>query len=167
MIPINNNYLSVNAKDIVDKHDHLGSMYKWNNEENQKRMTTQQLVLHLDPIHHGMRKVPSSIKLMSIHKDKWLAYIVMPIHDVYSLPRVMLQCLHQEIYMTPNNIGYKHIHGAIEYRMRLYFLTNMKIDTNKLNNTLYVCYNILDTICMLQYNVFGHQTMILSISNSH
>ena len=75
----------------------------------------------MDPIHHGMSKVPSSIKLMSIHKDKWFGYIVMPIHNVYSLPRVMLQCLHQDIYMIPNNIGYNHIHGAREYRMRLYF----------------------------------------------
>ena len=33
----------------------------------------------------------------------------------------MLQCLHWEIYMIPNNIEYKHIHGAIEYRLRMYF----------------------------------------------
>ena len=121
----------------------------------------------MDPIHHGMRKVPSSIKLMSIHKDKWLGYVVIPIHNVYSLPSMMFQCLHWEIYMIPNNIGYKHIHGAIEYRTRLSLLTNMKIDTNKLTNTLYVCYNILDTICMLQYCVFGHQKVIMGISNSH
>ena len=38
MIPINNNYLSVDAKDIVDKHDHPRAMYKWSNKENQKRM---------------------------------------------------------------------------------------------------------------------------------
>ena len=91
----------------------------------------------------------------------------MPINNVYSLPRVMLQCLHWEIYMIPKNIGYKHIHGAIKYRMKLYFLTNMKIDTNKLTNTLSVCYNILDTICMLQNSVFGHNKVILGISNSH
>ena len=75
----------------------------------------------MDPIHHGMRKVPSSIELMSIHNYKWLGYIVMSIHNVYSLPRVMLECLHWEIYMIPNKIGYKHIHGAIEYRMRFPF----------------------------------------------
>ena len=34
--PINNNYLSVDAKDI--KHDHPRSMYKWNNKENKKRI---------------------------------------------------------------------------------------------------------------------------------
>ena len=121
MRPINNNYLSVDSKDIVDKHDHPRAMYKWSNKENQKRMINPILVLHMDPIHHGMRKVPSSIKLMSIHKDKWLGYIVMPIHNVYSLFRVVLQCLHWEIYMIPNNIGYKHIHGVIEYRMRMSF----------------------------------------------
>ena len=38
MRPINNNYLSVDAKDIVDKHDLPRSMYKWSNKENQKRM---------------------------------------------------------------------------------------------------------------------------------
>ena len=38
MRPINNNYLSVNAKDIVDKHDHPRAMHKWSNKENQKRM---------------------------------------------------------------------------------------------------------------------------------
>ena len=114
-----------------------------------------------------MSKVTSSIKIMSIHKDKWLGYIVMPIHNGDLLPRVMLQCLHWEIYMIPNIIGYKHIHGAIEYRTRLSFLTNMKIDTNKLTNTLSLCYNILDTICMLQYSVFGHQKVILGTSNSH
>ena len=124
-------------------------------------------MLHMDPIHHGMRKVPSSIKIMSIHKEKCLGYIVMPIDNVYSLPKVMLQCLRWEIYMIPNNIGYKHIHGAIEYRMRLSFLTNIKIDMNNLTNTLSVGYNILDTICMLQSSVFGHQKMIMAISNSH
>ena len=34
MRPLNNNYLSVDAKDIVDKHDHPRSIYK----ENQNRM---------------------------------------------------------------------------------------------------------------------------------
>ena len=29
MKPINNNYLSVDANDIVDKHDHPRAMYKW------------------------------------------------------------------------------------------------------------------------------------------
>ena len=38
MRPINNNYLSVDAKDIVDKHDHPRAMYKWRNKENQKGM---------------------------------------------------------------------------------------------------------------------------------
>ena len=38
MRPINNNYLSVYAKDIVDKHDHPRAMYKWSNKENQMRM---------------------------------------------------------------------------------------------------------------------------------
>ena len=28
----------MDAKDIVDKHDHPRSMYKWSNKENQKRM---------------------------------------------------------------------------------------------------------------------------------
>ena len=37
MRPINNNYLSVDAKE-VDKHDHHRAMYKWSNKENQKRM---------------------------------------------------------------------------------------------------------------------------------
>ena len=69
--------------------------------------------------------------------------------------------------MIDNSIRYKHIHGDIEYRMRLSLLTNMKIDTNKLTNTLSVCYNILDTICMLQYSMFGHQKVILGILNSH
>ena len=114
-----------------------------------------------------MSKVPSSIKLMSIHKEKWLGYIVMLIHNVYLLLGVMLQCLQWEIYMIPNNIGYKHIHGAIEYRMRFSWLTNMKIDMNNLTNTLSVCYNILDTICMLEDTVFGHQKVIMGISNSH
>ena len=36
MRPINNN--SVDAKDIVDKHDHPRAMYKRRNKENQKRM---------------------------------------------------------------------------------------------------------------------------------
>ena len=75
----------------------------------------------MDPIHHGKSKVPSSMKLMNIHKEKWLGYIVILIHNVYSLPRAMLQCLGRDIYMIPNSIGYKHIHGAIEYRMRLSF----------------------------------------------
>ena len=92
---------------------------------------------------------------------------MIPIHNVYLLPRVMLQFLHREIYLIPNNIGYKHIHGAIEYRMRFSFLTNMKIDMNKLTNTLFVCYNILETIYMLQYSVFGHKKVILGISNIH
>ena len=38
MRPINNNDLSVDSKDIVDKHDHPRAMYKWRNKENQKRM---------------------------------------------------------------------------------------------------------------------------------
>ena len=38
MRPIKNNYISVDSKDIVDKHDHPRSIYKWNNKENQKRM---------------------------------------------------------------------------------------------------------------------------------
>ena len=38
MRPINNSYLSVDAKDIVDKHDHPRAMYEWSNKENQKRM---------------------------------------------------------------------------------------------------------------------------------
>ena len=80
---VNNNYLSVDAKDIVDKHDHPRVMYKWSNKENQKRMINPIIGV---PVHHGMKKVPSSIKLMSIHKDKWLGYMVMPIHNVYRFP---------------------------------------------------------------------------------
>ena len=38
MRPIKKNYCSVDAKDIVDKHDHPRFMYKWSNKENQKRM---------------------------------------------------------------------------------------------------------------------------------
>ena len=38
MRPINNNYLSVDVNDIVDKHDHPRAMYKWRNKKNQKRM---------------------------------------------------------------------------------------------------------------------------------
>ena len=38
MRPIKNNYLSVDAKDIVYKHDHPRAMYKRNNNENQTRM---------------------------------------------------------------------------------------------------------------------------------
>ena len=38
MRPINNNYLSADAKDIVDKHAHPRSMYKWSNKENKKSM---------------------------------------------------------------------------------------------------------------------------------
>ena len=38
MRAINKNYLNVDAKDIIDKHDHPRAMYKWNNKENQKRM---------------------------------------------------------------------------------------------------------------------------------
>ena len=38
MRTINNNYISVNSKDIVDKHDHPRAMYKCSNKENQKRM---------------------------------------------------------------------------------------------------------------------------------
>ena len=95
MIPINNNYLSVDSKDIVDKHDHPRAMYNWSNKENQKRMINPIVgASGMDPIHHGMRKVPSSIKIMSIHKDTWLGYIMMPIHNVYLLPKVMLQGLH-------------------------------------------------------------------------
>ena len=33
MRPINNSYLSVDAKDIVDKHDHPRAMYKWSNKD--------------------------------------------------------------------------------------------------------------------------------------
>ena len=36
MRPINNNYVSVYAKDIVDKHDHPRAMYNWRNKENQR-----------------------------------------------------------------------------------------------------------------------------------
>ena len=38
MRPINNNYISVDFKDIVDKHYHPRAMYKGRNKENQKRM---------------------------------------------------------------------------------------------------------------------------------
>ena len=38
MRAINNNYLSVDSNDIVDKHDHRRGMYKWSNKDNQKRM---------------------------------------------------------------------------------------------------------------------------------
>ena len=38
MRPINNNYISVDSKDIVDKHDIPRSMYKQNNNDNEKRM---------------------------------------------------------------------------------------------------------------------------------
>ena len=38
MRPINNNYISVDSKDIVDKHDRPRAMCKWSNKENQKRM---------------------------------------------------------------------------------------------------------------------------------
>ena len=38
MRPINNNYLSVDAKDVVDNHDHPRAIYKWRNKENQNRM---------------------------------------------------------------------------------------------------------------------------------
>ena len=38
MRPINNNYISVDANDIVDKNDHPRARYKWSNKENQKRM---------------------------------------------------------------------------------------------------------------------------------
>ena len=41
MRPINNNYLSVGAKDIVYKHDRPRAMYKGNNKENQKWMVNQ------------------------------------------------------------------------------------------------------------------------------
>ena len=41
MRPIKNNYLSVDAKDIVDKHDHPRAMYKWRNKENKKTMINQ------------------------------------------------------------------------------------------------------------------------------
>ena len=33
MRPINNNYLIVDAKDIIDEHDHPRAMYKWNNKD--------------------------------------------------------------------------------------------------------------------------------------
>ena len=121
MRPINNNYLSVDAKDIVDKHDHPRAMYKWSNKENQKWMINPIVGASHGSYPQWMSKVPSSIKLMSIHKDIGLGYIMIPIHNVYSLPRVMLQFLHWDIYMVPNNNGYKHIHGAIEYRMSLPF----------------------------------------------
>ena len=38
MISINNNYRSVDTKDMVDKNYHPRAMYKWRNTENQKRM---------------------------------------------------------------------------------------------------------------------------------
>ena len=38
MRSIYNNYLSVDANDIVDNHDHLRYMYKWSNKENKKRI---------------------------------------------------------------------------------------------------------------------------------
>ena len=31
----------MDAKEIVDKHDHPRAMYKWSNKENQKRMINQ------------------------------------------------------------------------------------------------------------------------------
>ena len=104
MRPINKNYLSVDSKDIVDKHDRPRAMYKWSNKENQKRM--------INPIvgaSHGSYSPWDEqsfffIKIMNTHKDKLLGYIVMPIHNVNLLPRVMLQCLHWEIYMIPNSI---------------------------------------------------------------
>ena len=105
--------LSVDANDVVDKHDHPRAMYKWRNKENQKRMINPIFGASHGSIHHGISKAPSSIKLMSIQKEKLLGYIVIPIHNVYSLRRAMLQYLHWEIYMIPNNIGYKHFHGAI------------------------------------------------------
>ena len=37
MRPINNNYLSVDSRDITNKHGHPRAMYKWVNKENQKR----------------------------------------------------------------------------------------------------------------------------------
>ena len=33
MRPINNNCLSVDSKDIVDKNDHSKAMYKWSNKD--------------------------------------------------------------------------------------------------------------------------------------
>ena len=42
MRPINNNCLSVDSKDIVDKNDCPRAMYKWINKENQKRMIETQ-----------------------------------------------------------------------------------------------------------------------------
>ena len=90
IIPINNNYLSVDAKDIVDKHDYPRAMYKCINKENQKRM--------INPIvgaSHGSyppwdEKSSFFHQANDIHKDKWLGYIVISIHNVYLLPRVML-----------------------------------------------------------------------------
>ena len=38
MRPINNNYLSVDAKNIVYKYGHPRAMYKLSNKENQKRI---------------------------------------------------------------------------------------------------------------------------------
>ena len=38
MRPINNNYLSVDSKDIVDKYDHPRAMDNQRNKNNQKRM---------------------------------------------------------------------------------------------------------------------------------
>ena len=43
MRPINNNYISVDAKDIVHKHDHPRAMYKWSNKENQNVKIDQYL----------------------------------------------------------------------------------------------------------------------------
>ena len=36
MRPFNNNYLNVDSKDTVDKHNHPRAMYKWSNKENQE-----------------------------------------------------------------------------------------------------------------------------------
>ena len=90
MRSINNNYLSMDANDIVDKHDHPGAMYKWSNKENQKRMINP--IFGASHRSHPPWDEKSSFfhKLMSFHKEKWLGYIVMPSHNVYSLPRVML-----------------------------------------------------------------------------
>ena len=38
MRPINKNYLTMDAKDIVDEHDHPRAMYKWSNKENEEMM---------------------------------------------------------------------------------------------------------------------------------
>ena len=73
---------------------------------------------------------------------------MIPTNNVYWLPRVILQFLQWEIYMIPKQIGYKHIHGAIEYRMRLYFylflwnaMHDLKHSENEYNHIYLTNYN--------------------------